>query len=68
MLKDHNHDLIHQLSETSDSLWRIEDYIAASQGCDYCANIWKTIKADHEKHVKLLTDEIVRHAKEDRFE
>lgn len=68
MLKDHNHDLVHQLSETSDSLWRLEDYLKSAKGCEYCEGIWKEIKEDHEKHIKLLTSEIERHVKEGRFE
>ncbi len=67
MLKDHNHDLVHQLSETSDSFWRIEDYIKNAEGCDYCKGIWEEMKSDFEKHVEMLRVEIERHVKEGRF-
>ena len=68
MLKDYNHDLIHQLSETSDSVWRVEDYIKNAEGCDVCREIWEEIKGDYEKHVEMLRAEIERHAKEGSFE
>lgn len=68
MLKDWNHDLVQQLSEISDSLWRIDEYIKNSDGCDHCANMWNELRADYEKHSTLLTNEIKRHVKEDRFE
>ncbi|MDD3752369.1 MAG: hypothetical protein PHS16_00240 [Candidatus Colwellbacteria bacterium] len=67
MLKNYNHDLIQQLSEISDSLWRIEDYIKNSEGCDSCANMWREMKEDYEKHVEMLKGEIAKHVKEDKF-
>ena len=68
MLKDWNHDLVHQLSETSDSIWRMEPYKKASADCEHCAKIWDKIHEDYENHVKILTDEIKRHVNENRFD
>lgn len=69
MLKDHNHDLVHALSEKNDALWRYrKHYRAASAGCEQCSSIWKTLEADDTKHVKLLRDEIKRHFDEGRFD
>lgn len=68
MLKNHNHDLVHQLSETSDSIWRMEDYLKNAEGCDYCKSIWDEMKKDYEKHVGRLKEEIVRHVNENRFD
>ena len=68
MLKNHNHDLIHQLSETSDSLWRLDEYIKNSNSCSYCEALWSKIKQDHENHVALITEEIKRHISEGRFD
>ena len=67
MLKDWNHDLVQQLSEISDSLWRFDQYKQASKDCSHCSSMWNKLEADYEKHVKMLTDEISRHVKEDRF-
>ncbi|OGE83409.1 MAG: hypothetical protein A3B23_02525 [Candidatus Colwellbacteria bacterium RIFCSPLOWO2_01_FULL_48_10] len=68
MLKDWNHDLVQQLSETSDSLWRMKEYAKNSTGCDNCSAMWSALEADYEKHVKSLVSEITRHVKEGRFE
>ena len=66
-MKDHNHDLIHQLSEDLDSLWRYSDYIKASKGCDNCIKLWKKCKAFDEEKVELIKHEIARHVSEKRF-
>jgi hypothetical protein len=68
MLKDHNHDLIHQLSETSDSLWRIGLYKEKAKDCDSCRTIWEKMEKDYENHVEMLKKEISKHVEEGRFE
>ncbi len=68
MLKDWNHDLVQQLSEISDSLWRMKQYHTTSKGCGHCTMLWHELTKDYERHVKMLTAEIARHVKEDRFE
>lgn len=68
MLKDHNHDLVQQLSEISDSLWRLDDYVKNAEGCDHCSDMWNELRKDYEKHSTMLTNEIARHVKEERFE
>ncbi len=68
MLKDHNHDLVQQLSEISDSLWRIESYKKASEGCATCSAMWAKFHKDYEDHTKMLADEIKKHVEENRFD
>jgi len=69
MLKDHNHDLIHALSEKNDALWRYKNhYFKAAEGCKDCTQLWKTLAADDEKHVAMLVQEIRRHLEEGRFD
>lgn len=68
MLKDHNHDLIQQLSEISDSLWRISLYKQNAEECDSCRAIWEKMKDDYEAHVEMLKKEIVKHVEEKRFD
>lgn len=68
MLKDHNHDLIHQLSESSDALWRMDDYIANAEGCAGCQALWIAMKEDLEAHVQAIKSEIATHVTEERFE
>ncbi len=68
MLKDWNHDLVHQLSETSDSIWRMEEYAKNSTGCDQCTAMWKEMKISMEEMSKKLAAEIGHHYRENRFE
>lgn len=69
MLKDHNHDLIHSLSEKNDAVWRYDkEYIKNSQGCDDCTDMWQKMKDDDNEHIQMLTGEIKRHMDEDRFD
>ena len=62
MLKNHSHDLVHQLSEISDSVWRIEKhYLEEAKDCESCAALWKQLHHDYEKHIALLKEEIAKH-------
>ncbi len=68
MLKNHNHDLVQQLSEVSDSLWRMEDYLKNAKGCEHCTAMWNKSKERLEEVSKMLVDEIGRHYSEKRFD
>ncbi|MBI2036774.1 MAG: hypothetical protein HYT14_00215 [Candidatus Liptonbacteria bacterium] len=68
MLKNWNHDLVQQLSEISDSAWRMDQYLATSKDCAHCEGLWQKLKADYESHVELLAGEISRHCGEGRFD
>lgn len=63
MLKNNLHNLIHQLSEISDSVWRIEKhYLDESKGCDDCVNLWRTLHEDYEKHIEMISEEMKKHS------
>ena len=67
-MKNHNHDLVQQLSEDLDSLWRYKTYLRNAKGCSRCVAMWKKfVKVDEEK-VQMLRDEVFRHVKERRFD
>ncbi|MBI4119623.1 MAG: hypothetical protein HY456_02125 [Parcubacteria group bacterium] len=66
-MKDHNHDLIQQLSENADSLWRYDDYIKSAEGCAACVALWKKLKKMNGEIETMLMKEIERHVKEKRF-
>lgn len=69
MLKDHNHDLVHSLSEKNDALWRYSNnYLPTAKGCPTCTNLWKTLQQEDEKHVLMIVEEIKRHMDEGRFD
>lgn len=67
MLKDHNHDLVKQLSEDSSSLYRYEAYLKNSIGCDHCQTLWRRMQELDEEKVRLLTAEIQRHVEAGTF-
>ncbi|MBI2635105.1 MAG: hypothetical protein HYW79_00995 [Parcubacteria group bacterium] len=67
-MKDHNHDLIHHLSETIDSIWRYDEYIKNAQGCEHCTNLWAKLKETDQEAEKMLLEEIKRHSDEKRFD
>ena len=67
-MKDWNHDLVHQLSEDLDSLWRYDSYMKASQGCDGCTAMWRKFKEIDEEKVQMLQQEILNHVRENRFD
>jgi hypothetical protein len=66
MLQNSNHDIVQQLSEISDSLWRIKNQYLSDADED-TKELWQQLADDYECHVELLTKEIVRRAKEDTF-
>lgn len=69
MLKNHNHDIVHSLSEKCDAVWRYQkEYLKNSEGCPFCVNMWKKLMEDDEKHIEMLKEEISRHIKENRFD
>ena len=57
-----------QLSEDLDSLWRYEEYLKNSQGCDHCMNMWKKFREMDEGKTDMLRKEIIRHVEEKRFD
>jgi hypothetical protein len=68
MLKNHNHDLVKQLSETSSSLWRVAEYLKNAEGCEHCKRMWGGVKEKLEAVSDLIIEEVNRHAAEKRFE
>jgi hypothetical protein len=68
MLKNNNHNLIHQLSEISDSAWRMNKYIDEANECEACRSLWSGLLSDYEKHITLLKGEMSRHVSEGKFE
>lgn len=67
-MKNHNHDLIQQLSEDLDSLWRYKEYIKNAKGCDHCIKMWKRLQVLDEEKAEMLRKEIIRHVQEKRFD
>jgi hypothetical protein len=68
MLKNHNHDLVKQLSEVSSSLWRMDEYLKNAEGCESCTAMWKQVTTNLNQASDMLVKEINRHSQENRFE
>ncbi|MBI2451139.1 MAG: hypothetical protein HYV52_02245 [Parcubacteria group bacterium] len=59
------HNLIHQLSEDLDSLWRYDTYKDDSKNfCDHCHGLWDKMRKMDEDKAQLLIDELLMHVKE----
>ncbi|HOM83566.1 MAG TPA: hypothetical protein PLZ94_17455 [Armatimonadota bacterium] len=68
-MRNHNHDLIQVLSEKLDGVVRYPVYHEDTvDECEVCMRIWEQIKQDDMRHVEMLRDEIIRHAKEGTFD
>jgi hypothetical protein len=59
---DHDHDLVHELSRRLDSLWRIDQYIANSEGHEEIQKFWRAVKQQEQNNIgqikHLITEEI----------
>lgn len=60
MVKNCQHNLIHQLSETMDSLWRMKQYEddAEEENCSEGVEFWKKYKGTLEKQVVMLKEQL----------
>jgi len=67
MIKNCQHNLIHQLSETMDSLWRMDNYIedAKESDCSKGVNFWENYKKTLENQISLLKDQLEEVIKEE---
>ena len=67
MIKNCQHNLIHQLSETMDSLWRMGQYIkdAEAESCSWGVEFWRKYKEGLEKQVMALKEQLEKVVKEE---
>jgi len=69
-MKNHNYNLITELSEQLRGLWRFEQYTkdAQEQGCQECGKIWQELKNEKRRLIDRLRQEIENHVRAGRFE
>ena len=69
MVKNCHHNVIHQLSETLDSLWRMEMYIkdAQNENCQDGVIFWQNYKKTLENQVEMLKKQLIKIIKEEDF-
>jgi len=65
MLDNHVYDLMTQLVQESQSLWRIKrEYIANASHCEECKNFWEKMVMDKEEHIEELENILADHLNE----
>jgi hypothetical protein len=70
LLEDSTYNIIHQLKKKADFLYSaIEKYMRDTEkdGKPELLKLWSTIKEDEQNHLRILREELVREAKEDKF-
>lgn len=67
-MKNYNHDLIHQLSEVLDSIWRMEEYIQNAKDCPECQKLWLEVKSSFEEIAQKIQQQLIKHIQTGNFE
>ena len=61
-VKDHDHDMIHDLSRRLDALWRYDQYIANAKDYESVQVFWRKVKEQEKENIvelkKLLSEHI----------
>lgn len=61
-VKDHDHDMIHDLSRRLDALWRYDQYLANAEGFEAIQAFWRKVKEQEKENIvelkKLLSEHI----------
>jgi len=68
-LNNCNYNCTQQLSKKLALLWRIDQYTKDAKDCGHpaCADMWRKIKADEEKHVEMLRQAVEGLSKEGKL-
>lgn len=67
-MTNNTHDLIHQLSEKLDSLWRYKEYIKNAEECAECKKLWEECLKRDTEMVEMIKEEIKRHVDSGKFD
>ena len=66
-MKDHDHDLIHDLSRRLDCLWRYDQYIANADGQAELQAFWRDAKSQEQTSIDQLKKLIRQHVQGNCF-
>jgi hypothetical protein len=64
---NHDHDLIQDLSQRLDALWRYDQYIANAEGKATLQEFWRTLKQQEQDNVRRLKELIAEEIKQGCF-
>jgi hypothetical protein len=64
MLDNNSYNLMAQITEESQSLWRIRNsYLKDAQACGECIEFWTKLADDKEQHIRDLEKLVYEHTK-----
>ncbi len=68
-IRNHDHDLIHELSVRLDAVWRYDQYIAnaAQENSPQVRELWKDIKGQDLQTIERLKELIREHVRKNDF-
>jgi hypothetical protein len=68
LLENYNYDLVQELGELLQGVWRIDEYLKDAGGkCDDCGKIWQDVRKQKEYLIEKVRQELVNHAKGGTF-
>jgi hypothetical protein len=59
--KNHDHDLVHELSRRLDGVWRYDQYLANAEGHETLQKFWKQVKSQEQANIDQLKKLISQH-------
>lgn len=65
--KDHDHDMIHDLSRRLDMLWRYDQYLANAEEHEQLAAFWRRVRSQERENIMHLKKLISDHVKKGCF-
>jgi hypothetical protein len=66
-IADHDHDMIQELSQRLDSVWRLDQYIANADGDMELQNFWQDVLIQEKRNVQRLKELSKEHCAKDCF-
>jgi len=66
-IENHDHDLVHALSERLDAVWRYDQYIANADGKPQLQAFWRELKQQDTENIARLRELVGKEVKEDCF-
>lgn len=61
MVPNHHHNLIQQISELMDSVWRYDIYSGDAASCTECQTLWGQLKERHNEDIAMLKKHLAAH-------
>ena len=72
MLKNVNYNLMEEITQISQSLYRYDRYIEDAKptrgGCSECSDVWTQLKQRHEEDLALLLAQLKQHVNDGVFD